>query len=298
MGTDCVADAKTCELFLRTHRHSVGSPRLQPESHSNRKFRNSRTRRLRLGLNGAVRCGLGPPRRVILWPDTFTNHFDPEIAQAAVEVLEGSGFEVSVPTETMCCGRPLYDFGLLEIAKTYLETILGNLAAEIYANPDGSVRTSCAATFRDELRNILPDHPLAERLSKQTFLLSEFVDKEVPDFPQALDGSDRPAHLGRAALVHCHCHHKAIMKMDAEEKILKKLGVHFEMPDSGCCGMAGAFGFQENHYDVSLKCGERVLLPKVRQASKNIPLSSRTVSVAVNRSNPQPIAGHCTSLRS
>jgi len=119
---------------------------------------------------------------------------------------------------------------------------------------------SCAATFRDELINILPDHPLAERLSKQTFLLSEFLE-EAPDF--------RPPRLEGTALVHGHCHHKALMKMNAEEKILGKLGLHYEIPDSGCCGMAGAFGFENRHYDVSMKCGERVLLPKIREASEN-----------------------------
>src|SRR5207237_5449709 len=144
-----------------------------------------------------------------------------------------------------------------------LEEILGILASEIYARtPMVVLESSCAATFRDELRSMLADHPLAQRLNKQTFLLSEFLQKEAPDF--------HPPSLDRRALVHGHCHHKAIMKMDAEEKTLKKLGVHYEMPDSGCCGMAGAFGFEDKHYDLSMKCGERVLLPKVREASKNM----------------------------
>jgi Fe-S oxidoreductase len=201
-------------------------------------------------------------RRVILWPDTFTNHFDPEIGHAAVEVLEAAGFEVTVPAENMCCGRPLYDFGFLDMAKTYLENILGNLAPEIYAGtPMVVLEPTCAATFRDELVNMLPDHSLAQRLSKQTFLLSEFLEKQAPDF--------RPPRLNRQAVVHGHCHHKAIMKMGAEEKTLKKIGIDYEMPDSGCCGMAGAFGFEERHYDISMKCGERVLLPKVREAQKD-----------------------------
>jgi Fe-S oxidoreductase len=204
----------------------------------------------------------GATRRVILWPDTFTNHFNPEIAQAAVEVLEAAGFEVSVPSENMCCGRPLYDFGFLEMAKQYLENILGQLAIEIYAGtPVVVLEPSCAATFRDELVNILPDHSLAKRLNTQTFLLSEFLEKHAPEF--------HPPRLNRKAVVHGHCHHKAIMKMDAEEKIMKKMGIRYEMPDSGCCGMAGAFGFEDKHYDVSIKCGERVLLPKVREAAKD-----------------------------
>src|SRR5207249_7628365 len=114
---------------------------------------------------------------------------------------------------------------------------------------------------RDELINMLPDHPLATRLSKQTFLLSEFMEKEAHDF--------RPPRLDATAVVHGHCHHKALMKMDAQEKVLRRLGLHYQMPDSGCCGMAGAFGFEDRHYDISMKCGERVLLPKVREAPKN-----------------------------
>jgi FAD/FMN-containing dehydrogenase/Fe-S oxidoreductase len=201
-------------------------------------------------------------RRVILWPDTFTNHFDPEIAQAAVEVLEAAGFEPDVPSQPMCCGRPLYDFGFLSQAKQLLEEILANLGPDIYAGvPMVVLEPSCAATFRDEMINMLPENPLAQRLSRQTFLLSEFLEKEAPDF--------RPPLLDATAVVHGHCHHKALMKMEAEEKVLRKLGVDYEMPESGCCGMAGAFGFEDRHYDVSMKCGERVLLPKVREASKN-----------------------------
>ena len=204
----------------------------------------------------------GATRRVILWPDTFTNHFNPEIAQAAVEVLEAAGFEVSVPHENMCCGRPLYDFGFLETAKKYLENIMGNLAPEIYAGtPMVVLEPSCAATFRDELKNMFPDHPLAKRLGEQTFLLSEFLEKQAPEF--------QPPQMDLEAIVHGHCHHKSIMKMDAEEKTLEKMGIRYEMPESGCCGMAGAFGFEERHYDVSMKCGERVLLPKIRAAAKD-----------------------------
>jgi hypothetical protein len=77
----------------------------------------------------------------------------------------------------------------------------------------------------------------------------------------------RPPQLPRKALVQAHCHHKAIMKLDAEESLLRKLGLDFSMPEAGCCGMAGSFGFEERHYDVSLKCGERALLPAVRAAA-------------------------------
>src|SRR5207249_10932071 len=144
-----------------------------------------------------------------------TTNFDPEIEQEAVEVLQTAGFEVDVPSGSMCCGRSLYDFGFLETAREHLLEILGNLAPEIYAGTPMVVLEPSCATFRDELVNMLPDHPLAKRLNRQTFLLSEFLEKQAPAFD--------PPKLSRTAIVHGHCHHKAIMKMEAEEKTLQKL---------------------------------------------------------------------------
>jgi Fe-S oxidoreductase len=115
------------------------------------------------------------------------------------------------------------------------------------------------AVFRDELGGMLPRDEDAKRLRAQTFLLSEFLERYAPDL--------RLPTLRRKALVHGHCHHKAIMKMDAEVAVLKKLGLDAELLDSGCCGMAGSFGFERDHYDVSIRAGERVLLPAVRSAS-------------------------------
>jgi len=205
---------------------------------------------------------VGGPK-VILWADTFNNHFHPTTAQAAVEVLEDAGFWVNVPTRNFCCGRPLYDYGFLVTAKNWLQEILTGLSAEIQAGtPVVVLEPSCASVFRDELINLLGDNEDAKRLSENTYLLSEFLNKKAPDY--------NPPKLKRKALVHGHCHHKAIMKMKDEDAILKKMGVDFQSPDSGCCGMAGAFGFEEGeHYDVSIKCGERALLPDVRKADKD-----------------------------
>jgi FAD/FMN-containing dehydrogenase/Fe-S oxidoreductase len=197
---------------------------------------------------------------VILWPDTFNNYFTPEPAIAAVEVLEDAGFRVIVPRQNMCCGRPLYDYGFLGMAERWLRQILDNLAEEIEAGvPVVVLEPSCGAVFRDELTNLLPNDMNARRLKEQTFLLSEFLAKKAPHYqlPQ----------LKRNALVHGHCHHKAIFGMPAEEQVFKQLGLDYELLDSGCCGMAGAFGYEKGeHYDVSIACGERVLLPKVREA--------------------------------
>ena len=197
--------------------------------------------------------------RILLWPDTFNNYFLPQTAQAAVEVLEASGVAVSLPEPGLCCGRPLYDFGMMQEAKQRLQQILESLAAEIAAGtPIVVLEPSCAAVFRDELLNLFPEDPRAQKLSRQVLLLSEFLDG-LPYF-------DIPK-LPRKALLHGHCHQKAIMKMSSTESVLDKAGVDFYSPAPGCCGMAGSFGFQKERYDVSLAIGELELLPAIRNAS-------------------------------
>src|SRR3984957_10575071 len=197
-------------------------------------------------------------RDVLLWPDTFTNYFSPNIAQAAVEVLEHAGFRVRIPRVPLCCGRPLYDFGFLDRAKVLLKKILNELEPQIAAGiPLVALETSCAAVFRDELCNLFPNDPRARALSQQTFLLSEFLEKHDVQFPS----------LKRHALLHGHCHHKSLMKMSAEESVLRRLGVDFHSPAPGCCGMAGSFGFEHDKYEISAAIGELELLPAVRNAS-------------------------------
>ncbi len=206
----------------------------------------------------AVRHRDRPP--VILWPDTFNNHFFPEVCKDAVDVLEAAGFRVVVPAASLCCGRPLYDFGMLDTAKGLLRQILDTLRPAIEAGiPVVGLEPSCLAVFRDELTNLFPNDEDARQLHEQSFLLSEFLVKKAPRF------SVPPFH-GKA-LVHGHCHHKALMKMDDEEQVLRKMGLELDLPDTGCCGMAGSFGFEREHYDVSMAVGERVLLPAVRQAA-------------------------------
>ena len=201
--------------------------------------------------------------RVILWPDTFNNYLYPEPLQAAVEVLEAVGYQVVVPEQSLCCGRPLYDHGMLETAERLLRQILNTLEPEIIAGtPIVGLEPSCVAVFRDELTNLFLHDENAKRLKKQAFVLSEFLERKVEHY--------QPPHLQRKAVVHMHCHHKAIMRTVPEEAVLKKLGLDYTVLDSGCCGMAGSFGFEKDHYDVSIKSGERVLLPAVRSASKDM----------------------------
>lgn len=201
----------------------------------------------------------GKPR-VLLFADTFNNYFHPDVSKAAVEVLEDAGFHVVVPKQSLCCGRPLYDYGMLDTAEKWLKQIMGVLQQEIRSGmPMVVLEPSCCAVFRDELAGLFPNDADAQRLHMQTYLLSEFLAKYAPDYPSK-------ELAGQKALVHMHCHHRAIMKLEAEQGLMKKLGLDVQMPESGCCGMAGAFGFERGeHYDVSIKCGERHLLPAVRQ---------------------------------
>ncbi len=198
--------------------------------------------------------------QVMLWPDTFNNYFHPEVAIAAVDVLEAAGYQVIIPEQTLCCGRPLYDHGMLPTAKRLLRQILRALHPQIAAGvPLVGLEPSCVAVFRDELLNLFPNDENARRLSKQTFLLSEFLAQKVPHY--------QPPRLPRKALVQGHCHHKATMGMSTEVDILRRLGLDIEIPEAGCCGMAGSFGFEKEHYDLSMQCGERALLPAVRAAA-------------------------------
>jgi len=201
--------------------------------------------------------------QAILWADTFNNFFLPQTLVAGVEVLEAAGFEVITPKQSLCCGRPLYDFGMLNTAKRMLVQILDTLKDEIRRGvPIVGLEPSCVAVFRDELHNLFPHREDASRLSKQVFTLGEFLEKKAPHY--------KIPELKRKAIVHGHCHHKSIMKMDSEKQVLKKTKLDFEILPTTCCGMAGYFGYEKGaHYDVSIKAGELKLLPAVREADAN-----------------------------
>ena len=202
---------------------------------------------------------------VLLWPDTFNNYFHPATARAAVEVLEAAGYRVLLPHANLCCGRPLYDFGMLDRAQSLLLNILDELAPEIEAGiPVIGLEPSCVAVFRNELLNLFPHDHRAQALSKQTFLLSEFLESELND--RERNHNAALPQLNRKALLHGHCHHKSLMKMSAEESLLHRIGIDFHSPAPGCCGMAGSFGFEHDKYEISMAIGELELLPAVRKA--------------------------------
>lgn len=201
--------------------------------------------------------GDGPP--VLFWPDTFTNYFNPEVARAGVEVLESAGYTVRIPRKALCCGRPLYDYGMLPTAKRWLRGILTELREPVSAGiPLVGMEPSCLAVFRDEMRNLLPDDEDARRLAGQTYTFAELLNRSDYQAPE----------LHRHGLLQRHCHQSAVLGTEADDELMAGMGLQLDRPDSGCCGMAGSFGYEAgDRYDVSIASGERVILPRVREAS-------------------------------
>ncbi|MBS1815215.1 MAG: FAD-binding oxidoreductase [Acidobacteria bacterium] len=199
-------------------------------------------------------------KSVVLWPDTFNNFFSPQVSESAARVLESAGFNVIVPREHVCCGRPLYDFGFLDEAKKYMRRNLDRIGHQIDEGlPVVVLEPSCASVFRDELKDLFPNDERAKKLSQQTYLLSEFLEKFAPEWA--------PPRWAKRTILHGHCHHKALMKMTAEENVLRRAGADLHTLDAGCCGMAGPFGFEADKFEVSQALANRVLLPAVREAA-------------------------------
>jgi Fe-S oxidoreductase len=196
---------------------------------------------------------------VILWPDTFNNFFRAETAVAATRVLERAGFEVEIPARVLCCGRPLYDWGWIDQAKALWRTTLDTLRPQIEQGVAViGLEPACVSAFQDELPALFPDDRLARALSRQTFLLSDFF------VQRGLEPAGEPREA--EALVQFHCHHHATLKTHGERALLNRLFARTEIVNGGCCGMAGAFGLESAKYDLSMRIGERTLLPRVRAA--------------------------------
>jgi FAD/FMN-containing dehydrogenase/Fe-S oxidoreductase len=195
---------------------------------------------------------------VILWPDTFNNHFHTQVGTACVEALEAAGFRVIVPQQHVCCGRPLYDYGFLDVAEKYLLRTLRILRDEIRkGTPVVGMEPSCLAVFRDEMTKMLPNNQDAQRLKQNCYHLVDFFEKNKIPVPR-LEGK---------AVVWGHCHHKATGGMDAEMKLLKEqMGLDATEAKGGCCGLAGSWGFENGKYGISMQCGEIGFLPAVRKA--------------------------------
>jgi FAD/FMN-containing dehydrogenase/Fe-S oxidoreductase len=198
--------------------------------------------------------------RVVLWPDTFNNHFHTDVGVACVEALEAAGWQVAMPSGHVCCGRPLYDYGFLDMAERYLRHTLDVLRDDIrLGTPIVGMEPSCVAVFKDELPKLLPHDDDGKRLLACIHHWSDFFESFEIDVPT----------LDRRALLWGHCHHKATGGMDPEHKLLSRMGLEVQPVNGGCCGLAGSWGFEKGKYDISLQCGEQGLLPAVRAAPRD-----------------------------
>jgi Fe-S oxidoreductase len=193
----------------------------------------------------------GAGERVILFDDTFNNHFRPATAVAAAKVLEASGCRVELPREHLCCGRPYYDAGMLDRAKAALERILEVVEPGV---PLVILEPACLSVFRDELKQLLPGDARAAELSQQATSLGAFLQRR---------GWTPPRREGQA-LLHGHCHQKALGGNAADIGLLRAAGLEVQSPDTGCCGMAGSFGLKREFDAASRRIADLVLLPKLR----------------------------------
>jgi Fe-S oxidoreductase len=192
----------------------------------------------------------GKGERVVLFDDTFNNHFRPQTAVAAQKLLEAAGCAVELPREHLCCGRPYYDHGMLDRARLALERVLEVLEPGV---PVVMLEPGCLSVFRDELKQLFPKDERASRL--QVFSLSEFLLRK-----------NFKAENNSNVLVHSHCHQKAIWGANSDLELLRAAGCEVAAPDTGCCGMAGSFGYRPQHYEASKRIAGLALLPALAAA--------------------------------
>ena len=207
----------------------------------------------------------GPPRRVLLWTDTFSSSFDPAVVRAAVAVLTALGYAVELPPQTVCCGLTWTTTGQVATARRVLGRSLNVIRPWLDAGvPVVGLEPSCTAALRADAAELLPGHPLVSRLEAGVRTFAELLAEHGEELRAAV-----VAPAGRA-LVQLHCHQHAELGADADRAVLAALGADAEVLDSGCCGLAGNFGFEKGHYEVSMACAERVLLPAVRAADPDV----------------------------
>ncbi|GGM46421.1 dimethylmenaquinone methyltransferase [Longimycelium tulufanense] len=203
----------------------------------------------------------GDPRTVVLWPDTFTNHYHPHIARAAVRVLQAAGFRVVVPEQALCCGLTWISTGQLDMAAKMIRRTLRALRPWIRTDTlVVGLEPSCTAVFRADMEELMPDDEDVRRLRRRFVTLAEILTSHLP-------GPWSPPQVHREALIQTHCHQHAVLGFGPDVELMRQIGLDAEVLDSGCCGLAGNFGFEKDHYDVSMACAERALLPAVREAA-------------------------------
>ncbi|HEY5988614.1 MAG TPA: FAD-linked oxidase C-terminal domain-containing protein, partial [Streptosporangiaceae bacterium] len=202
-------------------------------------------------------------QHVVLWPDTFTNYFHPEVGQAALAVLQDAGFQVEMPGKPLCCGLTWISTGQLGIASRMLRRTLAELRPALDTGRQVVVlEPSCAAVFRSDAPELLGRKD-AGLLARQTRTLAEVLHEARwrPSLVRQRDGQAK-------AIAQVHCHQHAIMGFEADTAVLRACGVDVDVLDTGCCGLAGNFGFERGHYEVSAGCAERGLWPAVAGADE------------------------------
>jgi len=216
-----------------------------PPAFASRSFREQwRTRRPRRG-----------GRPVVLWVDTFTDYFAPRIGWAAVEVLESAGFAVTVPPGRACCGITWVSTGQLGVARRVMRRTLSALDT---GEPVVGLEPSCTATLRSDLPALLADDPRAAALAQRVRTLAQLLELYAGDWA--------PSRVNHPVLTQVHCHQHAVLGFAAERRLLERMGLGGSVLDSGCCGLAGSFGFERRHYAVSVAVAEQALLPALRAA--------------------------------
>ncbi len=229
--------------------------------HPNRQLPKLATRTFRAQWKKRATSGRAPDPakpRVILWVDTFNNYFTPKPLLAAAALLQKSGYEVMLSPIGLCCGRPYYDFGRLTEARAHLTRCIEGLVPYLDTRTwVVGIEPSCLSVFREEMMNLFPGHAQAKHLKEQTVTLGAFLNKH--GFPQM--------KFDREVVVHGHCHHKSVLGMDGEKELLKSCG-NVDFLDSGCCGMAGAFGYEKDKYTVSRTIAEQGIVPLLREHPK------------------------------
>jgi hypothetical protein len=206
----------------------------------------------------------GGNARVVLFDDTFNNHFRPQTALAAQRVLAAAGCAVELPAKHVCCGRPYYDYGMLDQAKRALGGVLDVLAPQLEAGvPVVVLEPGCLSVFRDELRQLLPDDARARRLSAQAVSLGEVLQRM--NFRATLD---------TRVFVQSHCHQKALWGANADLELLSSAGCEVLAPDTGCCGMSGSFGYKPEHLEASKRIAGLALLPALAGAKDAVVMAN------------------------
>ncbi|MFE6846838.1 FAD-binding and (Fe-S)-binding domain-containing protein [Streptomyces sp. NPDC057686] len=215
-------------------------------------------RRCGKGRGGEEGRPQGPDRpRVTLWPDTFTEYLTPEVGRAAVTVLEAAGLGVSVLPKGVCCGLTYLSTGRLDRARTVLRRTLEAVDDADAHGPVLVLEPSCAAALRTDLPELLPDDPRAERLARAVRTFAETLEEYAPHW--------QPPRLDRPAVGQTHCHQHAVLGDGADRRLRERAGLSGEL-SGGCCGLAGNFGFEPGHHEVSVACAEEQLLPALRAA--------------------------------